>query len=84
MQLFLLGVWGVGLATRTSDLNEAPGGNDSESWVFCHDGVYRHNKKEIQSITKYPVEGDVIVSILSIIYQIIIERNTYISDIKNY
>lgn len=63
------GIWGVGLATRNSDLNAAPGGNDSESWVFCYDGVLKHNKKELQSLTKRATEGDVIVClVLSIQY----------------
>lgn len=54
------GVWGVGLATRNTNLNTAPGGDDPESWVFCYDGVLRHNKKELQGVTKRATEGDVI------------------------
>ncbi|XKL60964.1 hypothetical protein PGB90_008021 [Kerria lacca] len=54
------GIWGVGLATRNTNLNSAPGGNDAESWVFCFDGVLRHNKKELQGVTKRATEGDVI------------------------
>lgn len=59
----LLGIWGVGLATRNANLKATPGGNDPESWVFCYDGVLRHNKKELQGVTKRATEGDIIVSI---------------------
>lgn len=55
------GVWGVGLATRNANLKVAPGGSDPESWVFCYDGVLRHNKKELQGVTKRATEGDIIV-----------------------
>lgn len=61
-EIYALGVWGVGLATRNTNLNTAPGGDDPESWVFCYDGVLRHNKKELQGVTKRATEGDVIVS----------------------
>ncbi|XP_065211688.1 SPRY domain-containing protein 7 [Planococcus citri] len=54
------GIWGVGLATRNANLKVTPGGNDPESWVFCYDGVLRHNKKELQGVTKRATEGDVI------------------------
>lgn len=60
---FFAGIWGVGLATHNSNLNSAPGGNDAESWVFCFDGVLRHNKKELQGVTKRATEGDIIVSV---------------------
>lgn len=56
-----LGVWGVGLATRNTDLNVAPGGRDAESWVLCHDSVQRHNNIEIERVSNNPVEGDILV-----------------------
>lgn len=56
------GVWGVGLATRNTDLNVAPGGRDAESWVLCHDSVQRHNNIEIERVSNNPVEGDILVS----------------------
>lgn len=62
--MFVAGIWGVGLATRNTNLNSAPGGNDPESWVFCYDGVLRHNKKELQGVTKRATEGDVIVRLV--------------------
>ncbi|XP_054271477.1 SPRY domain-containing protein 7 [Macrosteles quadrilineatus] len=54
------GVWGVGLATRNTDINAAPGGKDSESWVLCHDGVQRHNNTEVDRVTNNAVEGDIL------------------------
>ncbi|CAB0005112.1 unnamed protein product [Nesidiocoris tenuis] len=55
------GVWGVGVATRTSDLNRAPGGKDAESWVFSSDGSVRHNNTTVHPcLAEIPVEGDVV------------------------
>ncbi|CAH0386787.1 unnamed protein product [Bemisia tabaci] len=55
------GVWAVGVATRNANLNKAPGGEDSESWVLCHDGRQRHNAEDIGVIEAgNAVEGDVI------------------------
>lgn len=54
------GIWGVGLATRNADLNKAPGGGDSESWVLCSDGSQRHSGSEISRVTNNAVEGDVL------------------------
>ncbi|XP_014244246.1 SPRY domain-containing protein 7 [Cimex lectularius] len=54
------GVWGVGVATRSADLNKPPGGLDSESWVFCSDGNIRHNGTIVHQIADKPMEGDII------------------------
>lgn len=54
------GVWGVGLATRNTDLNRSPGGHDAESWVLCWDGVLRHNNTELQKIQDSAQEGDIL------------------------
>nr|CAD7204127.1 unnamed protein product [Timema douglasi] len=55
-----MGVWGVGLATRMSDLNRAPGGSDDESWVLCSDAIIRHSNKELAKISPEPQEGDIL------------------------
>ena len=54
-------MWGVGLATRRCDLNTAPLGRDSESWVLRNDGTMFHNNDEKSKITQAMEEGDVIV-----------------------
>ncbi|XP_075235941.1 SPRY domain-containing protein 7 [Lycorma delicatula] len=54
------GIWGLGLATANTDLNKAPGGMDSESWVLCSDGVIRHNNVELNRVTDNASEGDII------------------------
>ena len=56
-------MWGVGLATRNTDLNQSPGGHDAESWVLCWDGVFRHNNTELHKIQDSAQEGDILVSI---------------------
>lgn len=57
------GIWAIGLATRTTDLNVTIGGNDGESWALNSDGIMRHNQQEIQKIQSEVHEGDIIVSI---------------------
>ena len=54
-------MWGVGLATRRCDLNTAPLGRDSESWVLRNDGTMFHNNDEKSKITQPIEESDVIV-----------------------
>lgn len=54
------GIWGVGLASRSADLNDSPGGQDSESWVLCWDGVCRHNKVELHKTQDVAQEGDIL------------------------
>nr|CAD7589385.1 unnamed protein product [Timema genevievae] len=68
------GVWGVGLATRMSDMNRAPGGSDDESWVLCSDAIIRHSNKELAKISPEPQEGD----ILGVAYDHV-ELNFYIN-----
>lgn len=58
------GIWGIGLAKRTTDLNVAIGGKDSESWVLNSDGILRHNEQELHKIQNPVQEGDVIVRII--------------------
>lgn len=53
----------MGLATRNTDLNVAPGGRDAESWVLCHDSVQRHNNTEIERVSNNPGEGDILVGV---------------------
>lgn len=58
------GIWAIGLATRSTDLSIAIGGNDTESWAFNSDGIIRHNQQEIHKIQSTVQEGDIIVSIM--------------------
>ena len=64
MYCILLGVWGVGLATRRADMNQIPLGNDNESWVLRHDGILSHNNSECGKLVDTPQEGDIVVSIV--------------------
>jgi hypothetical protein len=66
----LIGLWGVGLATRNTDLNQSPGGRDAESWVVCWDGVFRHNNTELHKIQDSAQEGDILVRILQLVFGI--------------
>ncbi|XP_071517576.1 SPRY domain-containing protein 7 isoform X2 [Panulirus ornatus] len=52
------GVWGVGIATRNTNLNKVPLGEDAQSWVLCSDGTVRHNGEEKYKIVEVPQEGD--------------------------
>lgn len=54
------GIWAVGLATKSTDLNIASGGNDAESWALNSDGIIRHNQQEIHKIQTLVQEGDII------------------------
>ena len=56
------GVWGCGVASRSADVNAAPGGHDSESWVLCSDLCIRHNQSSIYKVNNQIQEGDIIVS----------------------
>ena len=56
------GIWAVGLATRSTDLNTAVGGNDAESWALNSDGIIRHNQQELHKVQNLAQEGDIIVS----------------------
>ncbi|OAD58046.1 SPRY domain-containing protein 7 [Eufriesea mexicana] len=54
------GIWAIGLATRSTDLNVIIGGNDKESWALNFDSVIRHNQQEIYTVPNHIQEGDVI------------------------
>lgn len=54
------GIWAVGLATRSADLNTACGGLDTESWALNSDGFIRHNQQELHKIQNLAQEGDII------------------------
>lgn len=60
------GVWGCGVATRSADVNAAPGGHDSESWVLCSDLCIRHSQNSIHKVNVQIQEMDVIVSTIII------------------
>lgn len=57
------GIWAIGLATRSTDLNVTTGGNDKESWALNFDSIVRHNQQEVHKIQSPVQEGDIIVSI---------------------
>nr|CAG4652212.1 EOG090X0EPP [Triops cancriformis] len=54
------GIWGVGVATEKTNLNQVPMGSDSESWVLSSDGIIRHNKEELYKVASLPQEGDIV------------------------
>lgn len=54
------GIWAIGLATRSTDLNVVIGGNDTESWALNSDGIIRHNQQEVHKIQNQVQEGDII------------------------
>ncbi|PBC27896.1 SPRY domain-containing protein 7 [Apis cerana] len=54
------GIWAIGLATRSTDLNITIGGNDKESWALNYDSIIRHNQQEIHKIQSSVQEGDII------------------------
>ena len=62
------GVWGVGVATRTCDVQNVPLGCDSDSWVLRHDGSLCHNNAEVCRLAQLPEEGDIIVSVPSTVF----------------
>ena len=60
---FIIGVWGVGLATPTVPLDSVPLGTDTNSWVLTSESVTVHNSQVICRVKQKPSEGDIIVSI---------------------
>lgn len=56
-----LGIWGVGLASRNANLQKAPLGTDTESWVLRHDGALYHGGQEKGKIDGAVQEGDILV-----------------------
>ena len=54
------GVWGVGLATKRCNVNVAPLGQDSESWVLTHDATMYHNKEQKGTLSQGLNEGDIL------------------------
>ncbi|XP_015604909.1 SPRY domain-containing protein 7 isoform X2 [Cephus cinctus] len=54
------GIWAIGLATRSTDLNTSIGGQDAESWALSSDGVIRHNEQELHKSQNIIQEGDIV------------------------
>ncbi|XP_013787550.1 SPRY domain-containing protein 7-like [Limulus polyphemus] len=54
------GVWGVGLATRMTDLNHVPLGHDSQTWVLTSEGTITHKGEVLHKLVEIPQEGDVL------------------------
>ena len=68
----IVGVWGVGLATKRCNVNVAPLGQDSESWVLTHDATMYHNKEQKGTLSQGLNEGDILVMISNIFYIILV------------
>ena len=60
------GVWGVGIATKNSNMNKVPLGTDADSWVLTHSGILMHNDEEKGKLPEAPQEGDVVVGLFCI------------------
>lgn len=58
---FFVGIWGIGIATRNTNLNKVPLGGDNHSWVLCSDNSIRHRAEEKHRISEAIQEGDVLV-----------------------
>lgn len=59
--MFLVGIWGIGLATPNTQLDDVPLGMDRHSWVLRSDGTAFHNGENIATVKESLVEGDIIV-----------------------
>lgn len=66
------GVWGVGLATPTVQVDTVPLGGDSNSWVLTSEGTGLHNGQIVSRVRQglLATEGDIIVSYRCIITRI--------------
>lgn len=67
---WLIGAWGVGLATKKCNLSKVPLGNDIESWVLRSDGTVAHNGTIRHRLRDIPEEGDMIVSNIFFVLQV--------------
>jgi len=72
------GVWGLGVATRNSALENGPFGNDTDSWILRQTGELFHNKMTIGKIEPGFQEGD----IFGISYDHI-ELSFYVNGVKS-
>lgn len=68
------GVWAIGLATRSTNLNTEIGGQDAESWVLNSDGVVRHNQEELHKVQNTVQEGDIIVRNFNTIFTVLTQN----------
>jgi len=59
--IYTLGVWGIGLATPNTQLDNVPLGMDNHSWVLHSDACIYHSGAKVAQIKDHPVEGDIIV-----------------------
>ena len=59
-----VGMWGVGLATPTVQVDTVPLGGDSNSWVLTSEGTCLHNGQVVSRVGQgqLATEGDIIVS----------------------
>lgn len=74
MMFFIVGVWGIGVATQKVNLNQVPFGRDTNSLVLRHDGSVYHNNEEKNRLpaNNLPQEGDIVV-IVHFIYRLILD-----------
>lgn len=56
------GVWGIGVACPSVQLDTVPMGMCSESWVLRDSGTVYHNGEEVAKAKEVPQEGDILVS----------------------
>lgn len=54
------GVWGIGVATRRTDLNRVPLGQDADSTVITSEGTVLRSKDVLHKVQQTIQEGDVI------------------------
>lgn len=59
--MYTVGVWGIGLATLNTQLDNVPLGMDNHSWVLRSDGCIYHSGAKVATVKDRPVEGDIIV-----------------------
>ena len=58
---YVLGVWGIGLATPQTKLDNVPLGMDNYSWVLQSDGCIYHSGVKVAQVKDCPIEGDIVV-----------------------
>lgn len=76
MIFFIVGVWGIGVATQKVNLNQVPLGRDTNSLVLRHDGSVYHNNEEKNRLpaNNLPQEGDIVV-IVHFISRLILDQH---------
>lgn len=73
----------MGIATRNTNLNKVPLGEDAQSWVLSSDGAVRHNGEEKHKISDVPQEGDILVSHTYKCYSIFLKQQLHHCKSRN-